>query len=230
MNEREDRMQEILTVPNVITIVRLILVPVAFTILVATDAYVLAFFLFGTAAMSDFLDGYIARITNSESELGAILDPLVDRLLLFAGVIALYILGRLPLWILIGLIARDVYILQGSARLRAMGIERVRVLMIGKIATSLLYLGFSGLILNVPMVEGLGWIDVDWLPGFNSERYCIWIWPVYVGFICSMIAMIWYRTIAGIKKYKHDFESKTLPDPIIEKQDVERDLPDATSK
>jgi len=210
-------MQEVLTVPNVITIVRLLLVPVAFTVLVAGNNDVLASILFAVAAISDFLDGYIARITDTESELGAILDPLVDRLLLFAGVLGLYIVGRLPLWIVITLIARDVYMLYGSARLRAWGIERVRILRVGKIATGLLFMGFAGLILNLPQVQGLGWTSASWLPGFNSDPYSIWIWPVYVGFVCSIIAMVWYRIIAGIKKHKHDFESKTMPDPINKK-------------
>ncbi|MCL2491426.1 MAG: CDP-alcohol phosphatidyltransferase family protein [Coriobacteriia bacterium] len=214
MNTQDNRTQEILTVPNVITIVRLILVPVAFTVLVATTENKLAFVLFAVAAASDFVDGYIARLTGTESELGSMLDPLVDRLLLLCGVGGLYLLGRLPLWIVVGLIARDVYLLYGSARLRAMGIERVRILYIGKIATTALYIGFSGLILNWPLAQGLGWTDISWLPGFNAKEYCIWIWVVYIGFTLSMITMIWYRAIALVKKHNHDFESKTLPDPI----------------
>jgi len=214
MNMHDNRMQEVLTVPNAITIGRLLLVPVAFTVLVATENHTLASILFAVAAFSDFLDGYIARVTSTESELGAILDPLVDRLLLLAGVLGLYVVDRLPLWIVITLIARDVYMLYGSARLRALGIERVRILWVGKIATGLLFMGFAGLILNYPLVEGLGWIDAEWLPGFNNKTYAIWMWPVYIGFICSMAAMVWYRIIAGIKKHKHDFESKTIPDPI----------------
>jgi cardiolipin synthase len=214
MDILDRKLEEILTVPNVITIVRLILVPVAFTVLVATPNNLLAFLLFATAALSDFVDGYIARATNTESEFGAQLDPLVDRLLLMAWVIGLYSIGRLPGWIVLGLIARDLYMLYGAARLRALGIERVRVLWLGKIATGLLFVGFSGLILNMPLATGLGWTSIPSRPGFATGQYAIWIWVVYLGFILSMVTAAWYRTIAGIKKHKHDFESKTLPDPI----------------
>jgi len=144
MNEPDKRIQELYTVPNVITVVRLLLVPVAFTVLVATDAHILAFVLFAIAASSDFLDGYIARTTGTESEFGAMLDPLVDRLLLAAGVIGLYVVGRLPLWILICLLVRDAYLLYGNVRLQAMGIERIRILFIGKCATAFLLVGFDG--------------------------------------------------------------------------------------
>jgi len=216
MNEQDKRIQELYTVPNVITVVRLLLVPVAFTVLVATDAYILAFILFALAAGSDFLDGYIARTTGTESEFGAKLDPLVDRLLLAAGVIGLYVLGRLPLWILVCLIVRDVYLLHGNVRLQAMGIERIRILFIGKVATAFLLFGFAGLILNWPMIPGLGLTDASWLPGFNHENHSIWLWVVYIGFILSMAAMVWYRIIAGMKKHKRDFECKTLPDPLRE--------------
>ena len=214
MDNPDKRMMQIYTVPNVITMVRLIMVPVAFAVLVSGNNDTLAFVLFAVASTSDFLDGLIARSTHSESELGAMLDPLVDRFLLAAGVIGLYVIGRMPLWILATLISRDVYLLYGSARLRAAGIERIRVLYVGKAATWFLLLGFSGLILNWPLVPGLGWMDTPWLPGLGGDTYCVWIWSVYVGFICSMIALVWYRVVAGIKKNRHDFESKTLPDPI----------------
>ena len=214
MNEPDKRIQELYTVPNVITVVRLLLVPVAFTVLVATDAHILAFVLFAIAASSDFLDGYIARTTGTESEFGAMLDPLVDRLLLAAGVIGLYVVGRLPLWILICLLVRDAYLLYGNVRLQAMGIERIRILFIGKCATAFLLVGFAGSILNWPLVQGLGWTDAAWLPGFNYAPYTIWMWAIYIGFVLSMAALVWYRVIAGIKKYRKDFESKTIPDPV----------------
>jgi cardiolipin synthase len=217
MSEPDKRIQELYTVPNVITVMRLLLVPVAFTVLVATDAYILAFLLFALAAGSDFLDGYIARATGTESEFGAMLDPLVDRLLLAAGVIGLYVLGRLPLWILICLLARDAYLLYGNVRLQNMGIESIRILAIGKAATLFLLFGFAGLILNWPRANGLGLVDASWLPGLNAEPYSIWIWIVYIGFILSMTGMVQYRVIAGMKKYRRDFESKTLPDPIVNK-------------
>jgi len=212
MGKQDDKLQEILTVPNMITLARLIMVPIAFIVLVATDKYLLAFFLFVTAALSDFLDGYIARVTDSVTEFGSKLDPLVDRFLLMAWVLALFIIGRLPLWIVIGLIARDLYIMQGAARMRAMGIGRVPVLPLGKIATGLLFLGFSGLIWGSPAAHGLGLTSVPWFPGLDHSIYIIWIWLVYIGFILSLITMVWYRVLAETKKKKHRLGS--LPNSL----------------
>lgn len=103
----------------------------------------LAILAFGIAALSDGLDGYIARRYNQRSELGAVLDPLADKLLLVAGVLLLSLdngplLPRIPLWLTVTILSRDALLLIGLALLRYLHCKIViRPVFVGKIATVL---------------------------------------------------------------------------------------------
>lgn len=194
--QQKDPSQQIYTVANVITIIRLLAVPFAFSVLVSGNNDLLAFVLFAGAAASDFVDGQIARRTNTITEVGAIIDPLVDRFLIAAGLVGLYAVHRLPLWILVVLIARDAWLLYGSARVRSLNLPRVEVIFLGKLTTAVLLTGFAGLILNAPKVDGLNITDVSWLPGFNAQPVSIWFWIIYVGMMLSIITMFMYMEIA----------------------------------
>jgi cardiolipin synthase len=87
------------------------LVPLFFTVMINGTNDTLAFLLFAFAASTDWIDGQIARRTGTVTEIGKAIDPLVDRLLIASGVLGLYIEGRLPLWIVFVLLARDFYLL-----------------------------------------------------------------------------------------------------------------------
>ena len=98
-----------LTLPNVITTLRFLLVPVVIWGLSANvPAVALAAFV--VAGISDGLDGFIARRFNQRSELGAWLDPAADKLLLVTVYVALGVLAELPLWLVIMVVSRDVLI------------------------------------------------------------------------------------------------------------------------
>ena len=92
----EEVTDEIFTVSNVITFIRLCMVPL-FMVLLLGGANVTATVVFAVAACTDFVDGQIARRTNTVSKLGRLLDPAVDRLLMIFGVLGLLLVGRLPL-------------------------------------------------------------------------------------------------------------------------------------
>lgn len=92
-----------LNVPNTITLFRLVLIPV-FLGLFLSHRVEWALACFGLAAVSDALDGFFARLLNQRSKLGAILDPIADKLLILAALTALTLERRLPIW-LVGLIA-----------------------------------------------------------------------------------------------------------------------------
>lgn len=87
--------ERIVTVPNVISVVRILLIPV-FCVLILQQQNITAFIIFVIACVSDGVDGFIARHFNQTSELGKILDPIADRGLLLLGSIFLCIVGRLP--------------------------------------------------------------------------------------------------------------------------------------
>ncbi|MCL2332174.1 MAG: CDP-alcohol phosphatidyltransferase family protein [Actinomycetia bacterium] len=192
----DDLLRQIYTVPNLITFVRLMMVPLAFSVLIGGKHDILAFVLFAAAGASDFIDGQIARRTNQVSELGKLIDPFVDRFLIAAGLIGLYIVGRLPLWILVVLIARDAILLLGTIPLHRYGVGRIDVLFVGKATTVFLLAGFSWLIANVMKIPGLAWTQSPAFPGFNTQAAPAGIWLVYSGMALSLITFICYVIIA----------------------------------
>ena len=188
----------IFTLPNLISVVRLCLVPV-YLMLLFNGCDVAATVLFALAAGTDWVDGQIARRTNAVSKLGQLLDPAVDRILMIAGVAGLFLVGRLPLWIILVVLARDLLLLCGGAYLIKRYRIRVAVIYPGKVATTLLFVGFAGLLLNGPLFPGLGLIDVAWLPGFNADPVSWGIWFVYAGLVLALATTAYYVVAAVMK-------------------------------
>ena len=98
-----------MNIPNLITIGRIILVPMTVWLIIS-DAYGWAFLAFVVAGISDGLDGYLARQFNLRTELGAYLDPLADKALLVSVYVTLGLLKELPAWLVITVVSRDVLI------------------------------------------------------------------------------------------------------------------------
>lgn len=98
------------TIPNLITLGRVILVPIVFWLLVSGRIEA-AFVLFVIAGISDAVDGYLAKRFSWQTELGAYLDPLADKCLLVSIFIALGVLGELPSWLVIAVVSRDILII-----------------------------------------------------------------------------------------------------------------------
>lgn len=188
----------IFTIPNVISFIRLCMVPV-YMVLLLNGYDLLATFMFALAAGTDWIDGQLARRTNCVSKLGQLLDPAVDRVLMSCGVIGLMLVGRLPIWIVVVVLGRDLMLLVGGAYLLKRYHERVAVIYPGKVATTFLFVGFAGLLLNMPLIGGLGWFEASWLPGFGSEA-CSWgIWLVYAGLLLGLFTTLYY-VLAGYRK------------------------------
>jgi cardiolipin synthase (CMP-forming) len=123
----------ILTLPNALTCARLLAVPVVLALLVAgSEAWAAA--LFVAAALTDFLDGRLARRRGGASRLGALLDPLADRLMISGVAVVLAVKGLLPAILVALLVGRDALALVGGILLRG----KVRVNKVGKAATALL--------------------------------------------------------------------------------------------
>jgi cardiolipin synthase len=191
-----DHTHDIYSVANIITVLRLILVPFFFAVLIGDKSDALAFVLFAVAASTDWIDGQIARRTGTVTELGQAIDPLVDRLLIASAVIGLYLEVRLPLWIVLFLVVRDLYLLGGAYTLAQRGLPRIEVVFVGKLTTALLLVGFGGLILNMPTVPGLGLIESPALPGWGSEPVALGMWFVYAGLVTSAITAAIYTAQA----------------------------------
>jgi len=101
-----------MNLPNLLTLSRLLLVPI-FTIFLLYERKTGAFILFLAAGVTDALDGLLARLWDQKTKLGAYLDPIADKLLLVTAFIVLASLGRIPLWLTVIVIARDLIILLG---------------------------------------------------------------------------------------------------------------------
>jgi len=160
-----------MTTANKITILRILLIPffvveVLYYVKTANETHRLAAILcFATAAICDGVDGYIARRYNQISELGTILDPLADKLLLVSGVVVLSFdhaphLGQMPLWLTVTIIGRDLLILIGLGVVYiTVGKVKVRPRMAGKIATVLQMASVLWLLLKWDAALGPLWVN-----------------------------------------------------------------------
>jgi CDP-diacylglycerol--glycerol-3-phosphate 3-phosphatidyltransferase len=137
-----------LNLPNVLTVVRILAVPVVVVALLdeTPNGDALAAAVFALAALTDGLDGYIARSRDSVTTFGKLMDPLADKLLIVAALVALVSLGRLAAWVAMVIIAREVAV----TGLRAVAAEQGVVISaswLGKLKTALQVAAVFALIL-----------------------------------------------------------------------------------
>jgi cardiolipin synthase len=130
----------ILTIPNVLSFVRLLGVPLFLWLILGPKADGWAVVVLLVAGATDYFDGKIARATGQISRLGQLLDPLADRLYILATLVGLVVRDIVPLWFAVALIARDVILALALIPLRRRGIVGLPVTFLGKAATfNLLY-------------------------------------------------------------------------------------------
>ena len=137
------------------TVVRIILIPVFITAVIYKK-YQQALLLFVLAAITDLLDGYIARITNQKTALGTFLDPLADKLLLTSSFMLFSFYGWIPLWLTITVISRDFIVVIGWLLLYMITHDvRIEPLLLGKtaIAFQLITLTLVLLSINMPSIR-----------------------------------------------------------------------------
>jgi cardiolipin synthase (CMP-forming) len=191
-------LHKIATLPNLVTLLRLILT-VLFLFLYPNDStHTAAVVLFIVAACTDWVDGKLARGLKQVSVFGKRFDPVMDRVLIFSGVIALLITGRIPLWTFVYLAVRDGLLLVGGAILMKTRRRIPDVCYIGKACTFILMAGFSVLLFDLFEVPGLGVFECAFLPGFGSASVSFGIWMVYVGCVLSVIAACVY-IVRGVR-------------------------------
>lgn len=111
-----------MTVPNLITTIRIILAPI-FIIYLINDQLLSGLVVFLICVVSDGMDGLVARVFNQKSKIGVYLDPLADKILLVAAFVVLSVRGFLPSWLTVVVISRDVMILMGIFALVFNGVK-----------------------------------------------------------------------------------------------------------
>jgi cardiolipin synthase len=143
----EDLPDRVLTVPNLLSIIRLAGVPLFLWLLLGPQADEWALLVLVASGVTDWLDGKIARWLNQASRLGALLDPAADRLYTLATVIAFVLRDIVPWWVAAVLIGRDVLVAACIAVLRRAGYGPPEVTYVGKAATLNLMYAFPLLLL-----------------------------------------------------------------------------------
>jgi len=167
--------------PNLITLLRLVLVPVV-AVCIGAGAYGVAAIVFLVAGLSDFADGFLARRYATVSRLGAFLDPIADKLNMFVATIMLAWEGLVPLWLAVAIIGRDVVIVGGAIAWRfARGALTIKPTYLSKLNT---VLEFALLVLV--MAVAADWIEPgQWLRAMfvvvlltvvASGAQYVWIW------------------------------------------------------
>lgn len=169
--------QELRSIPNMLSILRLLLVPV-FLFLLVSDEFLWALVVLAFASFTDWLDGQIARRFNQETSLGKILDPSADRLFIFATLIGLTLNGNIPAWFAIVIVLRDVLLLFGLPTLRKLGYRSLPVHFLGKAGTFALLYALPLLLMSdiwpaaefivLPLSWAFAWwgIALYWISGF----------------------------------------------------------------
>ena len=179
-DEHDEVSTAILTVPNVISFVRLLCMPLFLYLLFARDNRAGAAYLLAVLGATDFVDGYIARHFGQVSELGKILDPTADRLLLIVGVGGIALDHAAPGWVIAAVIFREGAIAIAALAIAAAGARRMDVRWFGKAGT-------FGLLIAFPLFLGakanLSWAD--------QARFFAWF-TVIPGLIFVYIAAALY--------------------------------------
>lgn len=195
---------KIFTISNFITFTRLILTGVFLYLFVTDFNRYVALVIYAVAASTDWLDGQIARMTKTVSWLGKLLDPIVDRALLFCGVVGLVAREELPLWICLAIVGRDIYLFLGNFVVKRYHKRPIDVVFVGKLATALLMSGFTLMLLGLPVLDGLRIVpdSLTWLPGLNCTPVPLGIFFVYAGVCCSLLTGLVY-TVKGLQAIRN---------------------------
>lgn len=168
----EPRDRGLWTIPNLISVVRLLAIPWFVWLLLHDDRPIAAGLLLAALGATDWVDGYIARRFDQGSKFGQIIDPIADRALLITGAIVLLIDGAVPLWVGIVVLGREALISVATVGLAALGARRIDVQWVGKAGT-------LALMFALPMFL---WLD-NTDPGAGRQM---------------LAAVTWFFTVTGM--------------------------------
>jgi cardiolipin synthase len=160
--------ERILTIPNALSFVRLLLVPVFLWLVLGPEYDELALAVLMVSGITDYLDGKLARRLNQTSKIGAILDPVADRFFILAVVIGLGYRDIIPWWLAVILPLRDVFLFSLVPFLRTRGYSSLPVHFLGKAATASLLYAFPLLLLGdangtvADLANVFGWAFTIW--------------------------------------------------------------------
>jgi cardiolipin synthase (CMP-forming) len=178
------RPHRVLTIPNLLSVVRLVGVPVFLWLLLVVHADGWALAVLVLSGVTDFLDGYLARRLKQTSAFGQILDPVADRLYILSTVIGFAVRGIIPWWLAVLLPARDLLLWGLVPFLRTRGYSALPVHFLGKAATANLLYSFPLLLLGegtgplALLAKVFGWAFAIWGTGLYWWAGLLYAWQV----------------------------------------------------
>ena len=178
----DEGLDRILTAPNVITMLRLLCIPIFLWLLFGAHRQTAAAVLLAVLGATDWVDGYVARRYGQVSTFGKVLDPTADRLLVGTAVISIMIYGAVPLWFGIATIAREVLVSAMVVLLAVLGAARIDVLWVGKAGTFGLMFAYPTFLLGDGTAS---WQEpiraIGWVTGLVGLALAWWAAGSYVG-------------------------------------------------
>jgi cardiolipin synthase len=191
----------LLTIPNALSTLRLLGVPLFLYLVLGPHADGWALIILMVSGVTDYLDGKLARMLDQTSKLGTLLDPLADRLYIASTLIALTIRDIVPLWLLAVLVLRDLALLTTVPGLRRMGFgNALPVHFLGKAATFNLLYAFPFLLATT----GDNWFA-------TACRPIAWAFAIWGS------ALYWYAALLYFQQYRQlsaDDRAGRLPPPV----------------
>jgi len=166
--DRDELPERTWTLPNALSVLRLLGVPLFLWLLLGPEADGWALVILMVSGFTDWLDGKLARWLNQGSKLGALLDPAADRLYIVAALVALALRDIVPLWLVAILVGRELVLGVALLVLRRYGYPPLQVHYLGKAATLLLLYAFPGLLLAygsnpvAAVAEPIAWALTIW--------------------------------------------------------------------
>jgi cardiolipin synthase len=171
----------ILTLPNVITLVRLACLPLFLWLLFGAEDRAAAAWLLAALGATDWVDGYLARHMHQVSDVGKVLDPVADRLLFFVGAGGILIDGSVPTWFAVVVLVRETLVGGATLILGALGAKRIDVTWYGKAGTFFLMMAFP---LFLASHSDISWADaagvLAWLTGIPGLVLSLYAAVLYV--------------------------------------------------
>lgn len=178
----------VLTIPNVLSVIRLLLVPVFVYLMLVPRAFAPAVAILMFSGVSDWADGKIARLVpNQSSRLGELLDPLVDRIYMITVPVGLALAGVIPWAVVAILLGRDLLLAATLPIVRGRGVAALPVTYIGKAATFALMSGF-------PLVL-LGQWDALWSKVIGATGWAFVIWGIGMYLWSAVLYLVQVRLL-----------------------------------
>ena len=178
------------TLPNAITLARLLCLPIFLYVLFVLEDRAAAALILGALGATDWVDGYLARRLNQVSEFGKVFDPTVDRLLFIVALTAIIIDDAIPIWFALAVLTREVLVgaMMTIATL-VYKMPRIDVTYLGKVATLLLMFAVPGFLLGSSDIAGAAWFEAAaWILGLPGLSLSIWTGLAYVPQVRAGIA------------------------------------------